>query len=80
MNRDAEQEVIRRAYAKRIMAAFRVSDRRIEAAFASIKREDFLGRGPWRALGTWLRADTNSQSRVPLRRRGGRHHSRTPPQ
>jgi hypothetical protein len=27
------------------MAAFGVSNRRIEATFASVKREDFLGRG-----------------------------------
>ena len=47
MDRDAEQDVIRRAYAKQIMAAAGVSNRRIEAAFASVKREDFLGRGPW---------------------------------
>lgn len=47
MDRDAEQDVIRRAYAKQIMAACGISDRRIESAFASVKREDFLGRGPW---------------------------------
>ena len=46
MDRDTELEIIRRAYAKQIMAAARVSNRRIEAAFASVKREDFLGRGP----------------------------------
>ena len=50
MGRDAEQEVIRRAYAKQIMAASGVSNRRIEAAFASVKREDFLGRGPWQIV------------------------------
>jgi hypothetical protein len=44
MDRDAEVEVIRRAYAKQIMAGFGVSDRRIEAAFASVKSEAFLGR------------------------------------
>jgi protein-L-isoaspartate(D-aspartate) O-methyltransferase len=50
MGRDTEQEVIRRAYAKQIMAASGVSNRRIEAAFASVKREDFLGRGPWQVV------------------------------
>ena len=50
MDRDAELEIIRRAYAKQIMAGFGVSDRRIEAAFASVKREDFLGRGPWQIV------------------------------
>ena len=50
MDRDAEQDVIRRAYAKQIMAACGVSNRRVEAAFASVKREDFLGRGPWQVV------------------------------
>ena len=27
-----------------------MSNRRIEAAFASVKREDFLGRGPWQVV------------------------------
>ena len=34
MDRDTELEVIRHAYAKQIMAASGVSNRRIEAAFA----------------------------------------------
>ena len=46
MDRDAELEIIRRAYAKQVMAAAGVVDRRIKAAFAVVKREDFLGRGP----------------------------------
>ena len=50
MDRDAEQEVVRRAYAKRIVAVSGASDRRIEAAFALVKREDFLGRGPWQVV------------------------------
>ena len=54
MDRDAELEIIRRAYAKQIMAAAGVSNRRIEAAFASVKREDFLGRGPWQVV-RWAR-------------------------
>jgi protein-L-isoaspartate(D-aspartate) O-methyltransferase len=32
------------------MAAAGVSNRRIEAAFAAVKREDFLGRGPWQVV------------------------------
>jgi hypothetical protein len=47
MDRDTEQEVIRRAYAKRIMATIGVSSRQIEDAFAAVKREDFLEGGPW---------------------------------
>jgi hypothetical protein len=42
MDRDAELEIVRRAYAKHIMASLGLSDRRIEAAFAAVKREHFL--------------------------------------
>ena len=42
--------IIRRAYAKQIMAAAGVGDAKIEAAFAAVPREDFLGSGPWPIL------------------------------
>ena len=69
MDRDAEQDVVRRTYAKQIMAAGGVSNRRVEAAFASVKREDFLGRGPWQVVrrGARLCADPEPQSRLSLR-------------
>lgn len=47
---ESELAVIRRAYAKQILAAARVNDERIEAAFAHIRREDYLGLGPWPML------------------------------
>jgi protein-L-isoaspartate(D-aspartate) O-methyltransferase len=47
MTSETDLQVIRRAYAKQIMAAVQVSDVSIENAFASIRREDFLGPGPW---------------------------------
>jgi protein-L-isoaspartate(D-aspartate) O-methyltransferase len=47
MDRATELRIVRRAYAKQITAAVRVDDRRIEAAFADVRREDFLGPGPW---------------------------------
>jgi protein-L-isoaspartate(D-aspartate) O-methyltransferase len=50
MDRDDEAEIIRRAYAKRVMFAADVVDRRIEAAFAAVPRERFLDRGPWRIV------------------------------
>ena len=50
MDRETELEIVRRAYAKQIMAAAGVTDRRVEAAFAAVRREDFLGRGPWQIL------------------------------
>jgi protein-L-isoaspartate(D-aspartate) O-methyltransferase len=65
MDRDAELEIIRRAYAKQIMAGFGVSDRRIEAAFASVKREDFLGRGPWQIV-RWGRGYVPTPTRNPV--------------
>jgi protein-L-isoaspartate(D-aspartate) O-methyltransferase len=65
MDRDSEQQIIRRAFARQIMAVVGVSDRRIEAAFASVKREDFLGRGPWQII-RWGRGYTSSPSRNPV--------------
>jgi len=43
MDRETRLETIRRAYAAQTMAAAGVVDRRIEAAFASVKREDRQG-------------------------------------
>ena len=50
MDPDSELLIVRRAYAKQIMAAVGVTDRRIEAAFAAVPREAFLGPGPWRIV------------------------------
>jgi protein-L-isoaspartate(D-aspartate) O-methyltransferase len=50
MDRDRELDIVRRAYAKQITAAAGVTDRRIEAAFAAVRREDFLGPGPWQIV------------------------------
>jgi len=47
MNHEAELAIIRRAYAKQILASVEVTDARIEAAFASVPREAYLGPGPW---------------------------------
>jgi len=54
MDRQTELGVIRAAYAKQILAAARVVDARLEAAFGAIRREDFLGPGPWSVL-RWFR-------------------------
>jgi protein-L-isoaspartate(D-aspartate) O-methyltransferase len=43
-------EIIRRAYAKRVMFTARTSDRRVAAAFAAVPREKFLGPGPWQIV------------------------------
>jgi protein-L-isoaspartate(D-aspartate) O-methyltransferase len=47
VHREEELAIIRRAYAKQILFVARVADNRIEAAFANVRREDFLGPGPW---------------------------------
>ncbi|WGF87199.1 protein-L-isoaspartate O-methyltransferase family protein [Marinivivus vitaminiproducens] len=40
-------EAVRRGYAREVMATAEVEDRRIEAAFACVPRERFLGPPPW---------------------------------
>lgn len=48
---ESELRIVRRAYAKQIMAVMNVSHARVEAAFASTAREAFLGPGPWYRAG-----------------------------
>jgi hypothetical protein len=66
-DRERELKIIRRAYAKQVTAAAGVGDPQVEAAFAAVAREDFLGPGPWHGdtlggprtngtAGPWLRA------------------------
>ena len=43
-------KIIRRAFAKQVMAASDTRDSRVEAAFAAVAREDFLGPGPWQIV------------------------------
>lgn len=50
IDRQTELAIVRRAYAKQTMAAARILNPRIEAAFAAIPREDFLGPGPWQIM------------------------------
>jgi protein-L-isoaspartate(D-aspartate) O-methyltransferase len=54
MDRQTELGIIRAAYARQILAAARVVDARLEAAFGAVRREDFLGPGPWPVL-RWFR-------------------------
>jgi protein-L-isoaspartate(D-aspartate) O-methyltransferase len=51
---EGKLDVVRRAYAKQVMAAAGVEDACVEAAFAAVRREDFLGPGPWQ-IGRWGR-------------------------
>ena len=45
-----ELAIVRRAYSKHVVANAYVDDARVEAAFAAVRREDFLGPGPWPML------------------------------
>jgi protein-L-isoaspartate(D-aspartate) O-methyltransferase len=55
MDRQTELGIIRAAYAKQILAAARVADdARLAAALGAIRREDFLGAGPWPIM-RWFR-------------------------
>jgi protein-L-isoaspartate(D-aspartate) O-methyltransferase len=53
MDRQGELSIIRAAYARQVLAAARVEDARLGAAFSAIRREDFLGPGPW-PIRRWL--------------------------
>ena len=50
MDLEQERAVVRAAYAKQILAEVDVRDAPLEAAFAAVRREHFLGPGPWAAL------------------------------
>src|SRR6185312_15853684 len=49
--RDADLAEIRSAYACEMAAASGSGDPRIENAFATVPREDFVGPGPWMIMG-----------------------------
>jgi protein-L-isoaspartate(D-aspartate) O-methyltransferase len=53
MEREQELAIIRRAYAKQILAQAQVDNSRLEQAFAEVHREEFLGPGPW-VIPRWL--------------------------
>ena len=78
MDRQAELRIIRAAYARQILAA-RVDDPRLEAAFGAVRREDFLGPGPWPIM-RWLDEYWHIQSMARQARDAGRRQGsrRTP--
>jgi len=47
---EAELAVARRAYAKQVTMRYSTAHPRVEAAFAAVRREAFLGPGPWPIL------------------------------
>jgi protein-L-isoaspartate(D-aspartate) O-methyltransferase len=44
---EAELAIVRRAYAKQVTIRHNAAHPRVEAAFAAVRREAFLGPGPW---------------------------------
>ena len=62
---ERELKVVRRAYAKQIMAASGVPYERVAQAFAAVPREQFLGPGPWPIL-RWSRGYERSPSNDPV--------------
>jgi protein-L-isoaspartate(D-aspartate) O-methyltransferase len=62
---EAELIIVRRAYAMQILSAVGVDNPRIEAAFAAVPREAFLGPGPWQAF-RWGMAYRPSPSADPV--------------
>ncbi|CAE6755622.1 protein-L-isoaspartate O-methyltransferase family protein [Paraburkholderia haematera] len=50
MDRQYELAIVRRAFARRLMAAAGIANPGIEAAFATVERERYLGPGPWPIL------------------------------
>jgi protein-L-isoaspartate(D-aspartate) O-methyltransferase len=47
---DAELAVLRRAYARQVVFFGGVASPALEDAFAAVRREDYLGAGPWKIL------------------------------
>jgi len=65
MNRESELAIVRQAYAKHVLGAAGITDRRVEKAFAAVRREDFLGPGPWPIL-RWGRGYEQTPDRDPV--------------
>ena len=52
---EAELAIVRRAYAKQVMLPYNAGHPRVEAAFAAVRREAFLGPGPWPIIAPLLK-------------------------
>lgn len=48
MDRETELRIVRRAYARQML--FNVADQAVEAAYAAVPRERYLGPGPWQVF------------------------------
>lgn len=65
MDREEELAIVRRAYAKQTLAQVQIDDPRLELAFAAVRREDFLGPGPW-VIPRWLGGRVPTPSTDPV--------------
>ena len=61
----SELDIVRRAFAKQVMAAAAADHAGVEAGFATVRREAFLGPGPWRVL-RWGRGYVPTPSGDPV--------------
>ena len=61
-----ELDIVCRAFTKQVMAAAGADHAGVEAGFAAVRREDFLGPGPWRVL-RWRRGYVEPPSGDPYR-------------
>src|SRR6516165_4503069 len=62
---EEELAIVRRAYAKHVLATVGVDDARVEGAFAEVRREQFLGPGPW-LMPRWSRPSVPTPSDDPV--------------
>jgi protein-L-isoaspartate(D-aspartate) O-methyltransferase len=65
MDHEAELVIILRVCAKQVLATVSVNDPHVEAAFAEVRRENFLGAGPWLVL-RWYRGYVATPSADPV--------------
>ena len=66
MNKQSELAIVRRAYAKQVLAAAGVKEPRRESAYDHVSREYFLGQGPWPIFRWWWGAYTESPDDNPV--------------
>ena len=78
MDRATELDIVRRAFAKQVLAEVQVDNPRLEAAFATVRREDFMGAGTLghSALAQRLGRHARRRPDPPLHRQRGADHRR----
>jgi protein-L-isoaspartate(D-aspartate) O-methyltransferase len=47
MDRQQELAIVRRVFAKQVLAADGIREAQLESAFSTVERERYLGPGPW---------------------------------